>query len=375
MKKLLSFFTILSLALLMPVKAQAASLVKQITGPHFRAGESVVLTEDLVGDVYVGGATVMVEGKIDGDLIVGGGTVTLNGEVTEDIRVGGGNVVLNGTVGQDVTAGGGSITFGPASNVMGSVLAGGGMVVYNGDVMGDVWTGAGAVQMAGDFGQDVKVEADGIQVLSNTTVGGDLVANYGEESQVSEQAQISGETNINQVYRSYKAEEKMAKIDGYGKDMNNVGAVFSLILGLVSGLVLMYLFPKATDEMSANAMKNPLPSMGWGALKLFLGPLVIILLMVTVIGMPLAFLMLMGYIVSWMVACWISGKALGEKIYKESKAKWFKDRYLQFIIGLALIKLLSVLPVVGWLVKLTAFLIGFGAIARWFKGKMKPKKK
>lgn len=375
MKKLLPIFFAFFLALLMPQGVSAASLVDRIQGPHFKTGESIVITDDLVGDVYVGAGTVMLESKIDGDLIVGGGTVTLNGEVTEDVRVGGGNVVFNGIVGQDVTAGGGTVTFGPSSQVGGSVLAGGGMVVYNGEVAGDVWTGAGAAQLAGDFGQDVTLEAGELQVLSNAVIGGNLTAKYEENSQVSDEAQIAGEQLIEKMYRAEKSEETVEAVKDFGNDFNQVKETFGLVLGLVSGLVLMYLFPKVADAVTDKMIKKPLPSLGWGFVKLLVLPITMVILMVTVVGMPLAFMMLMGFALGMMVSTWVAGKALGEKIYQESKVSFLKNRYLQFIVGLVLIKLLGLLPLVGWLVKLVAFLMGFGALGMWFKGQIKPLKK
>lgn len=359
----------------MPRNAKAVGLVDRIPGPHFRAGESIVIDEDLVGDVYVGASTVIVEGKIDGDLLVGGGTVTLNGEVTEDVRVGGGTVVLNGIVGQDVAAGGGSVTFGPSSEVGGSVITGGGMVVFNGEIAGNVLTGAGAAQLAGDFGQDVMLEAGELQVLSNAVIGGNLTANYEEKADVSDKAQIMGEQSIERMYRSQKAEHARDRMTGVGKGMNQVRSTMSLVLGLVSGLVLMYLFPKATDAITNKMIKKPLPSLGWGFIKLLVLPITMMVLMVTVVGLPLAFMMLMGFAMGMMVSTWVAGKALGEKIYQESKAKWFKNRYLQFAVGLTLIKLLGLLPLVGWLIKLIAFLMGFGALGMWFKDQIKPAKK
>lgn len=375
MKKIFTIFIVFFLALFMPRSAKAVSFADRIPGPHFRAGESIVIDEDLVGDVYVGASTVIVEGKIDGDLLVGGGTVTLNGEVTEDVRVGGGTVVLNGIVGQDVAAGGGSVTFGPSSEVAGSVITGGGMVVFNGEIAGNVLTGAGAAQLAGDFGQDVMLEAGELQVLSSAVISGNLTANYEEKADVSDRAQIMGEQNVERMYRSQKTEQARDKMTGFGKGMNQVRSTMSLVLGLVSGLVIMYLFPKVTDAVTNKIIKKPLPSLGWGFVKLLVLPITTVVLMVTVVGLPLAFMLLMGFAVGMMTSTWVAGKALGEKIYQESKAKWLKDRYLQFVVGLTLIQLLGLLPLVGWLIKLVAFLMGFGALGMWFKDQIKPVKK
>ena len=375
MKRIFTILAVFSIALFMPRSALAVSLVDRIPGPHFRFGETVVITDDLVGDVYVGAGTVIVENKIEGDLLVGGGTVTLNGEVTEDVRVGGGTLILNGVVGQDVTAGGGSVTFGPASEVGGSVVTGAGMAVFNGEVAGDVWSGAGAAQLAGDFGQDVTLETGELQVLSNAVIGGDLTANYEERATVSDEAQIMGEQSVEKLYRTEKAERARDRAAGVGRSMNQVRSTMSLLLGLVSGLVLMYLFPKVTDAVTDKALKKPFTSLGWGFVKLLVLPITMVILMVTVLGIPLAFMILLGFAAGMIMATWVAGKALGEKVYQESKLSFLKNRYLQFVVGLSLIQLLGLLPLVGWLIKLIAFLIGFGALGMWFRGQIKPAKK
>ncbi|MBT3250014.1 MAG: polymer-forming cytoskeletal protein [Candidatus Pacebacteria bacterium] len=374
MKNFILFFTILFTALLVPQSVSAAALAERVHGPHFRSGEMVVMTEDLVGDVYVSGGTVMIDGKIDGDLLVGGGTVTLNGEVTEDVRIGAGEVVFNGQVGQDVTVGAGTVTFGPSSEVAGSVIAGSGMVVFNGKVMGDVWAGAGAAQLAGNFGQNVNLETSEMQVLPNAVISGDLNAKYEDKIDVSDQAQIVGEQNLEQRYRVAQTEKARDQMANFGKGMGQAKSGMALILGLVSGLILMYFFPKVTDAVTDQLLKNPLSSLGWGFAKLMIVPLSAVLLMVTVVGLPLAFLMLMGYSVGMMTASWIAGKAIGEVVYKESKVTFLKNRYLQFILGLVLLSLAGLLPLVGWLIKLVAFLMGFGALGMWFRAQVKPEK-
>ncbi len=360
---------------LMPRSASAAELAKRVYGPHFFTGESVVITEDLVGDVYVGSGQVLVEGKIDGDLLVGGGKVTLNGEVTEDVRVAAGDVVFNGRVGQDVTAGAGTVTFGPNSEVAGSVTVGSGMVVFNGEVIGDVWVGAGATQLSGVFGQDVNLETSEVQVLPNAIISGNLTAKYEEKADVSDQAQIMGEQNLEKKYRAVQTEQARDRMVNFNKGMGQAKSGMALLLGLVSGLVLMYLFPKAADAVTSELLKNPLSSLGWGLIKLMVVPLGAVLLMVTIVGLPLAFLMLMGYAMGMMVASWVAGKAIGEAVYKKSKVSFLKNRYIQFAVGLVLLKLVGLLPLVGWLIKLISFLMGFGALGIWLKSQIKPLKK
>ncbi len=336
-------------------------------GPHFIGGDAVIITEDLVGDVYVGGGSVLIESRIEGDLIVGGGNVTIGGEITDDLRVGGGSIVLNGVVGKNVTAGGGSITFGPSSEVAGSVIVGAGNLSFDGTVGGDLWAGAGLMRLNGEFGQGIQAEVGSLTVLPAASVARDLKVSYEEDANVSQAASVAGQVQIQQSERSKSFDRAGDAIAGVTKGIGTAATVATTLMALVSGLILLYLLPKFIDERSEQILTSPVPSLGWGLIALILLPILAVVLMAVVITLPLGFILLFSYFIMLMMANWITSKALGEKLYQSTDQSWLNNRYLQFIVGLLIIKVIGLVPVVGGIVLFGSMLLGLGSLLKWLR--------
>lgn len=390
MKKILLSLALFAATVFQPVTAfaQVPKPVKQWTGetvefalggampgPHFRAGSAISLTEDLKGDVYLAGGTVNIDAVIDGDLIVAGGTVILNGEVTEDLRIVGGTLVLNGSIGQDVTAAGGTINFTSDSQVDGSVIAAGGNINYNGQITGNLLTRAGQASLAGLFGQNIRLGSGSFEVAPEASIGGDLVAQYEETSSVSAEAQIIGETQVEKTQYTERAERAKTRFGGLAKGFSVAGAITTLAMSLASGLVILLLFPKFSQKLAQSIIDQPFATMGWGFLKLVVTPIVLVLLLMSLIGMPLAGIVFLLYLLSFFVANWIASLAVGQRLAKEVEVKFMDNPYWQFTVGLVLIKLVGLIPFIGDLVKFALFLMGLGALFIWGKEQVVRKRK
>ncbi len=385
MKKILLSLVIFAAAVFQPVTvlAQTPKPVKTwdgqaveldfggaIPGPHFRAGNTIALTEDLTGDVYIAAGTVNIDAVIDGDLIVAGGTITFNGEVTEDLRIVGGTLVLDGIVGQDVTVAGGTINFTEDSQVGGSVIAAGGTISYDGQVLGNLLTGAGQANLNGLFGQQVRLGSGSFNVAPEASIGGDLVATYEEASSVSAEAQIIGETKVEKTQYTEQAEGAKVWADSLAEGFNVAKVMTTLAMSLASGIILLLLLPKLSRQLAKSIIDQPFATLGWGFLKLVVTPIVIVLLLMTLIGVPLAGMLFLLYLLSFFVANWIASLAVGQRLAKEFEAKFLDNPYWQLTVGLVIIKLVGLIPFVGGLIKFALFLMGLGALLLWGKAQV-----
>jgi hypothetical protein len=102
---------------------------------------------------------------------------------------------------------------------------------------------------------------------------------------------------------------------------------------------------------------------GLGAL--FLTPIVSIILMMTVIGIPLGFIMLiiwfiMLYFAQIMVGLGL-GKQIRERLFKAKKKNIMAD----LIIGVTVLYLLFAIPILGGIIMFFSTLLGLGVIWRY----------
>lgn len=341
-------------------------VISNPTGPHFRAGETVVISEDLEGDVYVAGGTVRVEGSISGDLLVVGGQVTIVGDVSDDVRAFGGTVTLDGTVGKNVTVAGGTVLFGANSIVLGSVVSGSGMLDISGEVDGASYLGASTATVAGLFNQNVTVGAQSLTLSDLSSVGGSLYATVPEDGSYVNDAVILGETKIERpvISKNSDSDQSNSRYSRFG--MANAAKVsMSIVMGLVGGGVLLWLFADAFKSVAQYVVVKPVATLGFGFVVTFLAPVALLVLALTVIGLPIAALGLLVYIFDFIIARWVASYAVGIFVAKKSKWAFLKSPFAQFGIGLLIFELLAVLPILGGVVHFVTFLMAMGALWMW----------
>lgn len=340
-------------------EAESQNFLSSLPLPSFEAGEDVTITEDVLGDLYVAGGTVTIRAKVYGDLLVAGGTVLIQAPVEQDIRAGGGTVQIEDHVGGNVTVGGGTVKFTEGSTVDGSVVAGGGEVHFHGSIGGHVFVGGETVMIDGPILGHVNGGASDLEVAGNAHVLGDLAVKVGNDFSVSESAIVEGRRDIRIVEDNERADHRQNS--GWFENRASM-MIWGMLSTLLGGALLIKLFSKPMATIAKTILTSPWSTLGWGAVILFLAPIVIILVMVTMIGLPLGFLLLMLYIIAIIVSSWITSFAVGRKLAETSKLEQLKNPYAQLAAGIVVLAFLKVLPFVGWLVGCVSLLFGLGAL-------------
>lgn len=343
-------------------------------GPHFRAGQSLNLTETYNGDLYASGGTVLVSGTVQGDLIVAGGTVTINGTIAEDLRVAGGTVLVNGPVNGEVTVTGGTVTFTSASRVGGSVVAFGGTLNIQGNVGGNIIGAAGTVSLDGNVGRNVTLDAGTLNIPATASISGSLSAMVGNTASVAPEARIAGGRDIqmSEAMRDGEDNQRRAGLLGALGLSFLTDFLLGSLMAIAGGSLLLYLLPRLFTQ-SAEAIENvPLASAGWGLAFLLLVPILFIVLLVSVVGVPLAFIILFLWIIDLIVAPWIAAYALGRLIAGRTDAEWLTNSFIQLIVGVVVLNFIGLVPVIGWLIKFIAMIMGMGALFIWKKSQIVP---
>jgi cytoskeletal protein CcmA (bactofilin family) len=246
----------------------------------------------------------------------------------------------------------GSVVVGPGQTV-GDVVIADGPVTISGRVTGDVVVANGRVRiLGGRVAGDVTNFSDRIELTGGARVDGDL--NYGDERPVvAPGAVVGGDTK---------------KIDaGDAFPFSGFAVLLAVWLAvsvssLLLGLVLLAFAPRAADAADVVGRDAPGPSIGWGALLVFGLPILAVLALVTLIGIPLGAGLLLAlvpiYAVGYVTGAWL----LGRRILRPATS-----RYVAFLVGWAILRVVALLPIAGGLGWLAATLFGLGAliVAAW----------
>jgi cytoskeletal protein CcmA (bactofilin family) len=321
-------FTILFAVLLVLAAVPAPAAAEET-----RTGGTVVVEagETVDDDLQAFAGTVIVRGTVNGDLTAFTGNVYVDGEVNGNLQAFSGNVRINGTVTGDVSAAGGNV-----------VLA------REGRVGGQFEAGAGNVVIDGAVGEDARLGASSITVGPTASVGGDLA--YDGNLTLSETAQIGGEV---------RQEDDLGPGVQGPLVPNWVGWAYGLLANLLLGAVALLIFPAFSTRLSDRVASDPLRSGGVGLLLLVGIPVLLVVLFISLIGIPLGLIGMLVYgLVLWLGYVYGSF-AVGSWLLSLADAE---NRWLALLVGLLAVSLVGLVPILGGLVEFAVLLLGLGAL-------------
>lgn len=298
-----------------------------------QGGESVIVSTPISDDLYVAGNRVSVQSSIIGDLIMGGADISSEKNISQGVLAAGGNLDIGGSIGDDLRAAGGNIRI--HSSITGDAVVAGGNI----DIRKEATIGKDLVVVAGNIYLDGtvngKAQITGGKVYLNGTIAKD-VRITAQEIIVGSGAQIRG----NLVYESTKLNPTLENIVSGTKQFiqsplrtKNLGdfrtktlkILFSYILLKILFLTvfgwLLYTFmEKYIHETSDILTKAPWVSLFTGISVFILVPITALLLVFTIIGIPVAMLMMA-------VLCFLFlfYELIGTVIW----TSWTLDRYIE----------------------------------------------
>jgi hypothetical protein len=268
------------------------------------------------------------------------------------------------SVSGDVEVARGEVVTGPVATIDGSAFIRGTVTDY-------VIVGEGDLHVSGRVTRGVVV-VHGNAVISGH-VGGDVVALTGRVT-VTATGRVHGDVvsrrDPNIAHGTVTGEVRSVDIRGIFTGII-IGFLAYLWLAVtisiaVLGLVFVGLLPRAADTAVA-AGKRVGPSIGWGVLIGVVGPVVAVLILATVLGLPLGFTMLAGLNVLAPIGYVTVALMLGRVWVKGETSR---ARIGAFFAGFGVLRLVALIPGLGLVVWFLVCIYGIGAVsmAAWYGG-------
>lgn len=270
---------------------------------HIVAGGNVDIDKPVEGNLYVAGGNVNVNAPVSGNARIAGGDVTVKANIGGKLSVAGGNVNIDSPVGGNVTVSGGTLELGPNARIAGKL-----------DFRG------------GQLDQDPAAQV----------IGG--------------------------VTRTHHERHRFDS--GPFKGSWVVRALWTLGLMLLAA-ILAGALPGPAKRMQEELRVRPWLAALFGIMALIIIPIAAVIVMVTVIGIPLGLLAILGYagllLVGYVaIAVLLSGLMLDR--YKAEAATRTAWRVGAAVLAMLVISSLAHVPFVGGFLGLVALVMGVGAI-------------
>ncbi len=323
----------------------------------FIGGDTVSVDDAVGGDLFAAGGAVDVDAPVGGDALVAGGKLRLGGEVGGSVYAAGGQVNVNGRVGRNLRVAGGRVELGPKADVAGNLSMAGGRLQLHGAVRGHVQAAGGRVLINGSVGGDVVATSGEVVLGPQAHIAGKLRYRSGEALQQDPAAQVSGGIEL--------------LMPGWGGASNApargigwLGWLWTAGLIVLAALWLA-LAPQASARSSQALRERPAASVALGFVWLVCVPVLSLLLLLTIIGSPLALFALALYLAVLPLAYVAAAAGLGDwalhrwRVARVAALGW---RTAAAALVLVLLMGLARASWLGTLVALLLLLAGLGAL-------------
>jgi cytoskeletal protein CcmA (bactofilin family) len=310
---------------------------------------------NISGDLSIASFTSSIYGDTTGSVHLLGGRASIHGDVGGSLYVASGNVDVHGTIGGDLVVGAGRATLTNGSRVEGDVIVLAGQLSSRGNVSGTLYGSALLLDQEGTVGGNMEVQVDRLDIEGSATIGGDL------RYQSPTDADISGSATIDGITERTNAAPWTGIGDGA---LAPFGPLLRLVWSLLVGAALIGTAPRLMNRLGEIASPVVQPGI-LGMIGLLSIPVFATIALVSILGIPIGILMLVGWLVGLYLSQVIVGLAIGRFLLPR---RWRDGSrgylLLAMTIGVILIGAVRMAPVpfVNMIVMLLVTILGLGAI-------------
>lgn len=321
-------------------------------------GDRVEIDGTVTGDVYAFARRIVVRGTVEGQLVTFSRTVGVDGQVgsgmigfAQSLEIGRGSITRN-LIGfaQDVR------TYADGRVGENAVLFGQNLELA-GPIERDVLGYASEIDVRSTVGGSLTGHSARLAVLPPASIGGDVVAHVPHEDalEIASGATIGG-TVSTEIEDAQVPEARFTALGFY------FGQAVRLAAAFLTGLILLALVP-SLRRASIDDGGQALAAAGLGLVTLVAAPIIAVIVAVTVIGLPVAIVGVLVWLVSLYLAKIVLAHFVGRRLFEATEQQ--KHFALALLLGLLLVIVAVNLPFVGGIVNFVLTITGLGMLVIW----------
>lgn len=325
----------------------------------YMTGAEVRVTQPIDGDLFAAAGRVGIDAPVSGDAVVGAGSIDASSDIGDDLRAAGAIVTVTGSVGGEALIAAAHIGFGPATRIGGRTRLFGRDIAVAGRLGAGLNAYGRDILLLGEIDGPVKLAAEHVEILPSARIRGDIVYRSPEAIRIHPGARVEGKiTREPMSFAMPREKSHLPQIP--------FSPLFTFGL-FAAGILLILLFPRFTTDSQQMIAAAPMKSVGLGTAIFFSFPPVILLLIITIIGIPVALGLAALYGIALLTGYLITALFLGSRLLRivrrqaEAGTGW---RAAALLAGLLLLWAARNVPVpfLGGLVLIAALVAGIGAM-------------
>ena len=338
----------------------------------FRSGEQIAVAkgEVLDDDLFAAGSKVVIDGTVNGDVFAFAGDVTVRGRIKGELFAFAGNVVIEDTVTGPARIFAGTVR--QQGMVAGNFTAFAGTVAVTGSLGRDATIKCGEADISGTIGRDLGLEAKRASVsgavgndaylrarvltISKLAVGRDLVYKTPFQAALPAGVVAGGKALWQQL-----PVEKGHQARGFLRGIRLFVRWIWFLGALLIGMILIAVSKKQCADISDTIRRKFWQDLGVGSAWLVLVPIAVIIAGLTLVGLPLAVFGAFAYVTVLYLGTVFFGMLMGQLTFGLFKKPGVSP-YLAYLAGIIIVFLLTLIPFLGFAIRLFVAVAGAGAI-------------
>jgi hypothetical protein len=245
------------------------------------------------------------------------------------------------------------------ASVGGSLMTGGANAELDGHIGGDVLALVGDLTINGRLDRDLTIRGDRLTIGSTAQIGGKTKYEGRGQPDIASGAKLASPIQITIPRRG----PDYTRVSYYWHQVLLWGASF------LFGLALLLLLPGFFSD-AVHQTRRVGPAVGFGALFLFATPIMIIIVCITIVGLGIGISSALLYLISIYAAKVFVGAWLGEQLLGYTVG--IGPAVGRLAIGLAVLRVLRMIPFAGFWVGLIITAWGLGALLLAAHRRMRP---
>lgn len=316
----------------------------------YLAGTNVTIAGTVRGDVFCAGQSVVITGVVQGDVLCAGQTMRIEGSVLGNVRAAAQTLTVTGSVNGNITLAGQTVTLAAGSSVGQDVTAFATNLQLQGHVGRDVVGGGQIIHLSATIGRDAELTGSAITLGSGSRIARNLTYSSETSADIQAGAIVDGAT-AHKIVAEHRTNEWSSALDK---------AVYWFVALALLGGALALLTPKVLPATRAAFGRKLWQALIAGALLFVVSPLVVLVLVLTIFGIPLAVALMLLLAVVGVVGLLAGSHAVGAWII--GRFDWKQQQFSALLFGLGITMLVGVIPFIGGLLVSLLLVAGMGSV-------------
>ncbi|MCU0667156.1 MAG: hypothetical protein MUF85_00865 [Patescibacteria group bacterium] len=321
---------------------------KVIDKTVFKFQENIVINDLIKGDLYCLGNSVSIVGIVEGDIICAANKINITGRVNGDVRVFANDLIIDGDVSNNISAIANRFSLNINGTVgVDSVLLGANLII-NGAVGRDVVARGGDIIINGDINRDLVAYYGNLNITSNSTIGGNVEV-FGTNRN-------SNNSDLNNI--STNPESLLSWIVASSVILIPLLYIIFFLTLMLAALLLSVMFPKSLQDCADYTANKLGTTLLTGLVYISLSPLIVTLLSLSIIGIPMAIVMILFSGILFLLCFPFVAHSIGNLIFPH------RSHPIRALAGSVLLLIMFSIPFINAFTLILVVVLGYGLIIR-----------